>query len=170
MKRAPDDHKGDVGRPPQWQRSIVTRLTSLDRFAGSGLPPSNPIAAGTSRLKAALSALVLILRTSPGSAPVQDVRLRPRCYVAPPKVIAFGSSRPAVSDISRFPGVVALLGACGLIRRNSCIVDPRNTSLPQCKIVRDKERTKKHQALSDRPKNYFRYSRAYLRAVSRLFG
>jgi hypothetical protein len=42
--------------------------------------------------------------------------------------------------------------------------------LPQCKIVRDKVQTEKHHVLSDRSKNYFRYSRAYRRTVSRLFG
>jgi len=50
VKRAPDQHKGDVGCPPQWQRSIVSRLTSLDRSAGSGLPGKSN-RRGTSRLE-----------------------------------------------------------------------------------------------------------------------
>ena len=44
VRRAPDEHQGDVGCPPQWQRSIVSRLTSLDRSAGQ-VCPANPIVA-----------------------------------------------------------------------------------------------------------------------------
>lgn len=106
---------------------------------------------------------------------MQDVRLRlwrsttASCrdaMLAPPKGVALGNGRAGVSDIGRFPGAVALLNACGLIRRTTCIVDPRNTLLPQCKIVRDKQQTERHQVLSDRAKNYFRYSRAYRRTAS----
>ena len=99
-----------------------------------------------------------------------DHCLRSDTTLAPPKVVAVRSGRAGTSDIGKFPGAFALLDTCGLTRHNACIVDPRNTLLPQCKIVRDKVRTEKHQVLSDRPKNYFRYSRAYRRTVSRLFG
>ncbi|MGB8428189.1 MAG: hypothetical protein WCE72_00065 [Pseudolabrys sp.] len=74
--------------------------------------------------------------------------------LAPPKGVA-RNGRAGVSDIGRFPGAVALLNACGLIRRTTCIVDPRNTLLPQCKIVRDKQQTERHQVLSDRAKIIF---------------
>jgi len=124
---------------------------------------------------------VLILRAPPDSAPDartcdcdrggnSDHCLRSDTTLAPPKVVAVRSGRAGTSDIGKFPGAFALLDTCGLTRHNACIVDPRNTLLPQCKIVRDKVRTEKHQVLSDRPKNYFRYSRAYRRTVSRLFG
>lgn len=146
-------------------------LTSLGRTAGSG----DPIVAARSKI--APYEFAVILRALPTQRRVQDVRLRPwrstRCLcsdamLAPPRVVAVGSSRAGASG--RFPGVVALLDACGLIRRTPCIVDPRNTLLPQCKIVGGKEQTEKHQALSDSAKNYFRYSRACRRTVSRLFG
>jgi hypothetical protein len=90
--------------------------------------------------------------------------------LAPSRAVAVGSSRAGASDTGRFPGAVALLDVCGLIRGNTCIINPRNTLLPQRKTVRDKEQTEKHQALSDRPKNYFRHSRAAEGTVSRLFG
>jgi len=149
--------------PRQWQRSIVSRLAA--RRDSKNVP-----------IRAAL-----ILRAPPDSAPDartcdcdrggnSDHCLRSDTTLAPPKVVAVRSGRAGTSDIGKFPGAFALLDTCGLTRHNACIVDPRNTLLPQCKIVRDKVRTEKHQVLSDRPKNYFRYSRAYRRTVSRLFG
>jgi hypothetical protein len=103
---------------------------------------------------------VLILRAPPNAGRaaatvVVDCCLCGDAMLAPPKGVALGNGRAGVSDIGRFPGAVALLNACGLIRRTTCIVDPRNTLLPQCKIVRDKQQTERHQVLSDRAKIIF---------------
>ena len=96
---------------------------------------------------------------------MQDVRLRlwrsttASCrdaMLAPPKGVALGNGRAGASGFRQFPGAVALLNACGLIRRTTLHCWTReNTLLPQCKIVRDKQQTGRHQVLSDRAKNYF---------------
>ena len=103
-KWVPDEHKDDVGCPPQWQRSIVSRLTTLDCSPGSGLP-GKPNRRRTSRLKIVPSAFALILRAPPDSArcPLQ------RRNLAPPKGVALRNGRAGVSDIGRFPGAVTLL-------------------------------------------------------------
>src|SRR4029077_16127635 len=123
---------------------------------------------GTSRLKIVPYAFAPILRAPPDSAPCagrgtahrggRPLPLQGR-NVAPPKVSSLAAAGLVHRTSADFVALLRFSTYAAPSAATSPSLTPQNTLLPQCKIIRDKERTKKHQALSDRPKNYFRYSR-----------
>jgi len=72
-----------------------------------------------------------------------------------PKVSPLAAAGPLLRILADFLALLRLSTYAAPSAAASPSLTLRNTLLPQCKIIRDKEQTEKHQALSDRPKKLF---------------